>query len=273
MIHLSGFADEIDAKPEVQIETLLSEGIRHLELRAAWGKNSLDLSADERRELRRQLTDAGMGVSAIASPIGKVRLDESWPAHMDRFRVALDVAEYFGAPFIRLFSYYAATGRSIDDQGDEVMRRLSEQVEAARGRPVRLLHENEKEIYGSTAPHCLEIARRAAGMDLIFDPANYVQVGTRPIEAWGLLKEHVVYFHIKDALMGSGNVVMAGTGDGNIPEILRDAVVGRGYQGFISLEPHLAVAGHSSGFSGPDLFKKAAQTLKGFLDQMGAKYE
>jgi sugar phosphate isomerase/epimerase len=273
MIHLSGFADEIAAEPAEQLSTLRSEGMRFMELRAAWGKNSLDLSAAERQELRRQLQEAGIGVSAIASPIGKVRLDEPWKAHLDRFRTALDVAEYFAAPNIRLFSFYPPLGQSIADYADNVVRRLGELVELARGRPVRLLHENEKEIFGETPERCLEIARRVSGVDLIFDPANYVQVGVRPLAAWTLLKEHIVYFHIKDALLGSGQVVLPGTGDGDIPAFLRDAVVGRRYQGFISLEPHLAVAGHSSGFSGPGLFKKAVQTVKGMLDQMGAKYQ
>ena len=58
--------------------------------------------------------------------------------------------------------------------------------------------------------------------------------------------------------------VPAGQGDGNIEAILVDAYAS-GYRGFVSLEPHLKVAGHSHGESGPDLFKVGADALKALL--------
>ena len=105
MIRLSGFADEIGPDLELQVTTLASERIRFLELRGVWDKNVLDFTAQERRDVRNRLGDAGIGVSAIGSPIGKVRIDEPRAAHVERFKIALDAAEFFGAPYIRLFSY------------------------------------------------------------------------------------------------------------------------------------------------------------------------
>ena len=272
MIRLSGFADEIAADPAVQIEVLQSEGIRFLELRGAWGKNVLDFSDIEWEDLRRRLHDAGLGVSAIGSPIGKVPIDGSWPDHVARFRIALDAAAFFAAPYIRLFSFYPPKGGRIADHREEVIRRLNEQVALAKGRKVKLLHENEKDIYGETTDACLDIARSVKGMDLIFDPANFVQAGVRPAEAWPRLADHVAYFHIKDAIFGTGQVVPAGEGDGALAETLRNAIQQRGYEGYLSLEPHLATAGKFSGFSGPDLFKRAVRALKRILDEIGASY-
>ena len=273
MIRLSGFADEIGPDLELQVTTLASENIRFLELRGVWGKNVLDFTAQERRDIKKRLGDAGIGVSAIGSPIGKVRIDEPWAAHVERFKIALDAAEFFVAPYIRLFSYYPPQGGRIADHRDEVIRRLAEQVQMAQGRKVRLLHENEKDIYGEKTAECLDIAESVPGMDLIFDPANFVQVGVKPSEAWKVLRDHVVYFHIKDALLADGKVVPPGEGDGDIEAVLRDAIVNRKYDGFLSLEPHLAVAGQFQGFSGPDLFKKAAQRLKKMLDRLGVKLQ
>ena len=54
---------------------------------------------------------------------------------------------------------------------------------------------------------------------------------------------------------------MTASTDGKLAEILKDANAS-GYRGFLSLEPHLAAAGQFSGFSGPDLFKTAADALK-----------
>ena len=273
MIQLSGFADEIGPDLDLQIRTLAAENIRFLELRAVWDTNVLDLTGEQRGQVRRRLADAGIAVSSIGSPIGKVRIDAPWPEHVERFKVALDAAEFFGAPYIRLFSYYPPEGARIADHRDEVIRRLNQQVEMAKGRPVTLLHENEKDVYGEGTAACLDIAENVHGMGLIFDPANFVQAGVKPAEAWAALEDHVVYFHIKDALMESGRIVPAGEGDGRIPEILREAICERGYSGFISLEPHLAVDGQFAGFSGPDLFKNAIQTLKKILDDLGGQYD
>ena len=46
------------------------------------------------------------GLSAIGSPIGKAKINDSWDAHFERFKIAVDAAEYFAAPLLRLFSYY-----------------------------------------------------------------------------------------------------------------------------------------------------------------------
>ena len=67
--------------------------------------------------------------------------------------------------------------------------------------------------------------------------------------------------HIKDAIKGSGKIVPAGEGDGQLGPILMDAWEG-GYRGFLSLEPHLKVAGHSHGETGPELFATAVNALK-----------
>src|SRR5206468_11498119 len=97
-----------------------------------------------------------------------------------------------------------------------------------------------------------------------FDFANFVQCGDRPLENWPLLKPYSVHIHIKDAILGSGNVVPAGEGDGQLEPILVD-LHRSGYDGFLSLEPHLSAAGQMGGFSGPQLFKVAADALKKLL--------
>jgi len=93
----------------------------------------------------------------------------------------------------------------------------------------------------------------------------------RPREAWRILADHVVYFHIKDALLADGRIVPAGAGDGDVEAILRDAILARGFDGFLSLEPHLAAAGQFSGFSGPDLFRNAVEALGAILARLGVE--
>ncbi|MHB9033786.1 MAG: sugar phosphate isomerase/epimerase, partial [Anaerolineae bacterium] len=65
-------------------------------------------------------------------------------------------------------------------------------------------------------------------------------------------------------IMAEHRVVPAGQGDGQIPEIIA-ALQARGFDGFASLEPHLANAGTFSGFSGPELFTTAVNAFRQVL--------
>ena len=102
-----------------------------------------------------------------------------------------------------------------------------------------------------------------------FDAANFVQCGVRPFgEAYGVLRPHLVYLQVKDALAATGEVVPAGQGDGQMRETLA-ALRDSGFAGVMSLEPHLARAGRYGGFSGPEGFTLAAQSLKMILNELG----
>jgi len=144
----------------------------------------------------------------------------------------------------------------------------------AANRPVTLAHENESAIYGELGSHCADIMREVGSEKLrsVFDPANFVHCGEKCFEtAWPLLREHTVYFHIKDYSREKNEVRVAGEGDGDIGRILADARA-RGFSGYLSLEPHLQYAGPNRGFSGPELFKRAADALKKVLDSIGVEY-
>ena len=106
-----------------------------------------------------------------------------------------------------------------------------------------LIHENEKEIYGDTGERCKVIldALASPNFKAAFDFANFVQCGEDTEACWEILKEHVVYIHIKDAVSGSNENVVCGTGEGKIPELLKKAIREDGYEGFLTLEPHLVL--------------------------------
>jgi sugar phosphate isomerase/epimerase len=269
MFVLSGFADEIAPDLAVQLDVLEQLGVRHLELRGVWGKNVLSLSDDEVATIKGELDRRGIGVSAIGSPIGKIRIDEPFEPHLAAFRRAIALAERFGSPYIRIFSFFVPEGEAAAHR-DEVMRRLQALLDAAQGRPVTLLHENERHIYGDIPSRCRDIHETLASPQLrmTFDPANFVMCGVRPFtEAYPLVSEYIHYVHVKDGLLAEGRVVPAGRGDGEVRELLA-ALSARGYNGFLSLEPHLAQAGEFSGFSGPELFGVAVRALCDLLDEL-----
>ena len=82
-----------------------------------------------------------------------------------------------------------------------------------------------------------------------------------------MLGDYVAHVHVKDALH-SGEVRPAGQGDGEVG-LLLDWLLGADYKGFLALEPHLVVAGHSSGFSGPDGMERAVVALRELMDAHG----
>jgi sugar phosphate isomerase/epimerase len=271
MFTLSGFADEIDPQFDVQLATLTSLRIRFLELRGAWGKGVMAFDADELARLQSGMAASGIRVSAIGSPIGKIKIDDPFEPHLQAFEHALELAALFGCPYIRMFSFFVPEGEAARHR-PEVMRRLRALLDVARGHPVTLLHENERHIYGDTPERCLDIFETLASPQLrmTFDPANFVMCGVRPYDqAFALLGDYVTYMHIKDGCMADQRVTPAGQGDGQVREILA-ALHDRSYDGYLSLEPHLAVAGEFSGFSGPDRFATATQALRGLLRDIGA---
>jgi len=268
---LSGFADEIAPELDEQLDVLTSLDIKYLELRGVWGQNVLELSDAQVEQIKQALADRGMGVSAIGSPIGKIGIEEPMAPHLDKFRRALDVAEAFGTQYIRMFSFFVPQGRA-DAYRDEVMRRLSALLEEADGRPVILLHENESRIYGDIPRRCLDILKTldSPQLRMTFDPANFVMNDVRPYDdAFEMLADHIAYLHIKDGIMAEKRVVPAGEGDGQVKQILQ-ALHERGFNGFASLEPHLAHAGAFAGFSGPELFGVAAKALRKLLEEIEA---
>jgi 3-dehydroshikimate dehydratase len=270
MLKLSAFADEIDPSIDEQIRVCRQHGVSHLELRSVNKINVLDLDDNLRNEIRSKLRDNGMGVIGIGSPIGKVRINEPWQEHFDRFRIAVDAAEFFAAPLIRIFSYYAPQkGGDMAAHRDEVIRRMNEKVQYLGNRNITIVHENEKDIYGENGSTCLDLMKsvQSPKFRMAFDFANFVQAGDKPLDNWPSLKPYTAHVHIKDAIMGSGKVVPAGQGDGQLGPIIADAWKS-GYRGFLSLEPHLKVAGHSHGETGPELFAVAVNALKDLCRQI-----
>ncbi len=265
----SGFGDEIASELEEQLAALQSLGINYIELRGIWGKNIADLDEEELRRLQQGLRASGMRVSSIASPIGKTPIDLPFAPQLELFRRILHIASAVGAPFVRIFSFYLPEASS-QALRPVVLERLSQLVQEAESWPVTLLHENEKGIYGETPERCADILTAIDSPKLmaLFDPANFVQVDVeRPFDrAWPLYGQKIRYVHVKDAKLGSGEVVVAGAGDGQVRELLR-ALRGRGPI-TLSLEPHLALGGLASGFSGKQLFSQALDALQELLKSL-----
>ena len=272
---LTGFADEISPEPGVQLETLAAESIRHLELRSAWSTNVASLTDAELASFRRQIEDAGVRVSAIGSPIGKIDIGEPIGPELERMRRIADVAGLFGTALVRVFSFFIPAGEPAERYRQAVIDRMGALAQIAAERGIVLAHENEKEIYGDIPERCADLITSVGSPALraTFDAANFVQCGVRPhTDGYHLLRPYLVYLQVKDALAATGQVVPAGQGDGEVRETLA-ALAASGFSGYASLEPHLAEAGRYGGFSGAQEFRRAATALKGLLDELSIPWQ
>ncbi|GCE12918.1 sugar phosphate isomerase/epimerase family protein [Tengunoibacter tsumagoiensis] len=270
MIRLSAFADEISPDLDEQIAVLKSENIHYIDFRAAWNTNVLDLTDQQIAQVKKTLAANGIGVAAIGSPIGKVPVDSPFDEHLERFERALTVAKTLEAPYIRIFSFYppaqAAAATDPATYRDEVLRRLREMTLRASQADVILIHENEKGIYGDTIARCIDLLQSINDPHFlsVLDPANYLQCDQVPYpDAYDTTLPWLEYVHVKD-VQADGGMVVAGEGEAHWPELL-EQLFEDGYDGFLSLEPHLFHAGQYQGFSGADRFREASQALQRLL--------
>lgn len=240
---ISGFSDEIDENIDIQFKCLNKLGISYFEPRGINGKNISELNDDEVLNLKKKMNQYGIKASSIGSPIGKISITDDFDAHIELLKRVIKTAKVLDSKYIRVFSFYIPEAQS-EKYRNEVIARMKVMTAIAEEEDIVLLHENEKDIYGEQAQQCLEIVEEVNSPSLrcVFDPANFVQCGqeTYP-DAYTKLEPYIEYMHIKDSL-DNGTVVPAGNGSGKVEEIIR-SLYKKGYEGFLSLEPHLGSFG------------------------------
>ena len=238
---ISAFADEIDKDLTVQMDVLDKHGVKFIEMRGVNGKGLVNHTLDEVRQIKEQLDTRGFKLSSVGSPLGKIKITDDFEPHMDLFLHTLEIAKILETKYIRMFSFFMPKGEDPKNYREEVINRWNRFINASENFDVILLHENEKDIYGDTAERCLDLmeALNSPKVRMVFDPANFVQCNEQTYpNAYELLKDHSEYMHIKDALYSDRSVTPAGYGDGKVKEILTK-LYERGFDGFLSLEPHL----------------------------------
>lgn len=274
MIKLCAFADEADSSLDGQISALKRNNIPYLELRSIAGKNVKDFSLEEAKEYAKTLAENGIAVWSIGSPIGKVGIDVDMDAYMKDVRHVCELANVFGTTRIRMFSFFHAYEKS-----EKVMAYLQQMSDVAKEYGVELYHENEKDIYGDTLERVQEIMNGVKGLKYIYDPANYLQCDEPAEKTIAALVDKTDYFHIKDVIVATGELVPAGYGDGRISELVAKMQGDK----VLTLEPHLAVFDAYASIDGSEMkhkfhftsngeaFDAAVQAMKEILIKEGYK--
>lgn len=232
MIKLCAFSDEASDSVEGQITALSRNNIKLIELRSIGGVNVKDFTDEQARDYAKKLAENGIKVWSIGSPLGKIDIAENFSEYEKTVRRVYEISNIFECDKVRVFSFYNAYGES-----EKVFENLRRMVKIAGEYGITLYHENEKGVYGDVVGRVENIAANVSGLKFVFDPANYVQEGEDVIAALKKVGKRTAYFHIKDAIKGSGEIVPAGEGDGEIEKLI-SLVTG---DKVFTLEPHLSL--------------------------------
>ena len=236
---LSAFTDEYSPEIDKQIEGMLKNGIHYTELRGVDGKNVSEIDVAKAKEVKAKLDANGLEVWSIGSPLGKIKLTDDIEKHLELTKHCAELANIFGTPRMRVFSFYVPNTSDIAPYRTQVMDWMGRMLEVAKAEGAILCHENEKGIYGEKIEGCVDIQKTFGGeYKCIFDPANFLQADVKPYpDAFSALGDSIYYMHIKDC-DSAKTIVPAGKGLGGIPEILRELNKREG-QMVLTLEPHL----------------------------------
>ncbi|MBE6634349.1 MAG: sugar phosphate isomerase/epimerase [Ruminococcaceae bacterium] len=273
MIRLSAFSDEAGDSLSQQLQALHRNGLSMMELRSVDRKNISTFTEAEARAMRAELDREGITLSALGSPLGKVDLDERFAPVEDQLRHLCELALIYGTDRIRMFSFKKAYG-----DRSRVLEYLSRMVEIANEYGVKLCHENEKGIYGDTAERVADLMESVQGLRFVYDPANFLQTGETADQTLDRFCDRCDYFHVKDVVLKTGQLVPAGHGDGQISTLLerlkdRDTI--------LTVEPHLKVFGSYQDIDGEKMehkfffetndqaFDAAVNALKELLGRAG----
>ena len=238
----SAFADEYSDNLVKQCEILNELGVGYAELRGVDGKNASALSETEVLRAKKVLSDYGIKVSSIGSPLGKVDINGDLKEHFRTAERVFETASELGAKNVRIFSFYSKNEPFESCKG-KVYDGLEKLVRLSEPYGLTLCHENEALIYGESPEKCNEIAEFFGGkIKCVFDMGNFVLDGYEPFKAYKLLFKHIEYFHVKDALF-AGAIVPAGKGEAEIEKILADYKKNGKKDAFLTLEPHLQTFG------------------------------
>lgn len=274
MIRLSAFSDEAGVSLQEQIDALHRNNIGLMEIRTVDGESIAKITEEKAKTIAATLKENGISVWSIGSPLGKVHLNEEFDlsALLELTHHLCKLANIFETDKIRMFSFYSAY-----DKKELVFDYLRQMQKIAEGYGVQLCHENEKDIYGDVVSRVQELMENVPGLKYVYDPANYLQCGEASANSLPALHATTEYFHIKDVISETQELVPAGCGDGNIAKLI-EMIEG---DKVMTLEPHLKVFDGYASFdkeamknkfhfsSNTEAFDAAVSALKGLLTAQG----
>lgn len=278
-MYLTGFADEASSSIDGQIRATKELGWRCIESRNIDGVNIHDLSDSAFDAVYGKLQDSGVRINCFGSAIanwGK-RIDEPFTSSLEEARRAIPRMQRLGTELVRIMSFAVLADREPDDQMEEErFTRLRELYRMFTDAGITPVHENCMNYGGMGWPFTLRLLENVPGLKLVFDTGNPVSSDDRSKpkpypkqsswEFYTHVREHIAYVHIKDCVWDADRqsdvFTYPGEGDAEVRRIVKD-LLASGYDGGISIEPHMAVVHHDSSIQATDEAKYSCYTEYG----------
>jgi sugar phosphate isomerase/epimerase len=268
---LTGFADEISPDLDVQVATLKRLNMTGLDLRSVNGVNILDMSVEDVERVHDKCREAGLVVQSIGSPVNKIQYDVMLQGREhERLRKACRLANVINVKRVRIFSPEVPEEQH-DTMAATILDWMADQRRLAQDMGITLIHENDGRYWGAYPKNARRLFEEL-GSDYLkacFDFANTVLIGYYPMNDWfPWLLPYLDTIHIKDAK--DGKVVAPGEGDAQMVETMQ-WLVEQGWNGPLTMEPHLQAGGPYGGFSGEQLFEVAVNSFRNVVARAGAE--
>lgn len=264
---ISIVTDEISADPETAIELGVEWGVRNFELRG-FGSDRVPLfSSFQRGRLREILEAFESRVVAISPGLFKCPIPLGTREHFPlrtfdydlhrRWRNAQDLVAYhreellplsiefakdIGAKMLIAFSFKREE-KGSNSPPDEILEILKESAEEASKNGLLLAIEVEAGFWADTGRNAARVVEGVnhPALGINWDPANAYVAGDTPYpKGYEAVRQYISHVHFKDierATNGDFRFVVKGEIDwsGQIHALAQD-----GYQGYISVETHMA---------------------------------
>jgi len=286
-MYLAGITDEAGSAIETQIAVTKALGWKNIELRKVKVGESPDavihdLSDADFDRVVEQLEAAALSVCCFSSAIanwGK-SVTEPFEPSWEEAQRSIPRMKRLGTRFVRIMSFKVlrdADGHPLpveQQQFEERARRLRELVALFADHGLQAVHENCMNYGGMGWPMTLQLLEAVPGLKLVFDTGNpvFAQDFSKPeprpmqdaLEFYQKVKSEVVYVHIKDGVWNPETKKTAfcfpGEGEGKVAETLR-ALFDDGFDGGISIEPHMAKVFHDTAANEEDAAAKCFEVF------------
>ncbi len=267
----SGIADEGANSLEDQVQMHQLLGWKHLEVRNINGTTIDTLDDEDFARSVETLRRSGMGVSCLASDIGKLWLDgpkyQPFSQDLESLPSLLERAQALDCKFIRVMAYHRQnlSDREWREQGIARLRKLAALAEKAE---VYLGLENCCGWHSYNGRRMVDVLESVGSEYLValYDTGNTGRDGADAWEYYTTVKPFIRYVHIKDWAGEGKGYTLPGQGLSSVTRILQD-LQESDYAGFVSIEPHMAGSAHLPHLEGDpwSVYKEYGETLNKLL--------
>ena len=268
-MYLTGFADEAADSLERQIAATKELGWTRIETRKLMSGNLASITDEEFAKVQEILAETGITFNGYGSGIANWQhpITSEAESSYEEMRQAIPRMQKLGIKMVRIMSF--AMPEELKPRSwefaDEVVRRVSRIVKMAEDAGILCVHENCMNWGGLSFEHTLYLLDHvnSPALRLVFDTGNPVFNrdirGEAPYSwqnAWEFyrnVREFIAHVHIKDCYVNEKDEAVytyPGKGKGDVERILKD-LYDTGYDGGISIEPHVATVFHAKSDAGP----------------------